>query len=446
MNGVLQGCHATAAHIFQKVYTAYGRNLSSPLQIMEPTSFALFFNVHPKEGRSTEIELRGATLEPLEITFSMQNAALITAISSSIFGSLIHSQTLKQKIDRTILPLSVNETNRIERLAHALERANTRCYDDSIATRIPAATMTDTPSNQSKNISIDLTSSQWKLRMTLPMTNITVINDFQGLDDALFRVTFSNLVTGAEGSKGLLLGNPQGTYDFHVNTSVAADFFDSSMKVWQKLLRNPWELTLNSTRGVSKRFRTNRLSTTFDLETYPCHLSFSEQFLVNLSAASRMWSIYSRAISVATGVPVGVVDDATNLVTLEALAANAARNLVISLPYAVENHSGVDAFFSSTGSSTGESDRKSCPSGTIQFFRFDAPPGEGFGGRRLYGQDIVQLKSLTIYVSNARIHVVHMDSEIGSARQAHDIGDGRVLLSHVTRDGKSTVSKSTNFT
>jgi vacuolar protein sorting-associated protein 13A/C len=154
-----------------------------------------------------------------------------------------------------------------------------------------------------------------------------------------------------------------------------------------------------------------------------------------------MWSIYSRAISLAPGVDVACGGEVDNAVTKEALAANAARNLVVSLPYAVENHCGIDAFFVCTESGSGKTERKPCPTGTIQFFRFDAPCGGGYGGRRLYGQDVLQLKSLTVYVGNATIDVVHMDSEIGHKRRAHDVGDGLFLISHVTRDGKSTVSE-----
>jgi hypothetical protein len=423
------------------VYNAYGRELSSPLQIVEPTSYAVFFTIHPKSGRATEVELRGAMLEPLDITFSMQNAALFTAIFSSIKGSLVQSQSLESE-DVNIVPLSERETKRIENLASALERADTIGSEECSISESRLANDESSHHSKHNGSEIDLASSQWKLRLTLPETNIAVVNDLQGLDDALFRLSFSNLVTGAEGTRGLLEGIPQMTYDCHMNTALSADYFDSSVNIWKKLLKKPWEMTLKSSRGVSKRFfRSSRLSTTFDIESFPCHVSFSEQFLVSLNAANRMWSIYSRAISLATGVDVEGGGEVNNVVAKEALAANAARNLVISLPYAVENHSGIDAFFVCTESGTGETDRKACPTGTIQFFRFDAPSDGGYGGRRLYGQDILQLKSLTVYVGNATINVVHMDSEIGHTRRAHDVGDGRVLLSHVTRDGKSTVSE-----
>jgi len=420
-----------------EVYTAYGCELSSPLQIVEPTSYSVFFSIHPKPGGATEVELRAVTLEPLEITFSVQNAALCKAISSSLKGSLVESRSLESK-RVNVVPLSERETKRIEALASALARTDTTGTEDSFALA-PTATDGSSHDSNTNGNKFDLTLTQWKLKMTLPETNITVVNDLQGLDDALFRLSISNLVTGAEGTKYQLQDKPQMTYEFHVNSTLSADYFDSSVNHWKKLLKKPWETTLNSTRGVSKRFRSNRLSTTLDIESFPCHLSFSEQFLVSLNAASKMWAIYSRAISLATGIDIGADDGANHSVAKEALAANAARNLVVSLPYAVENHSGIDAFFTCTGSTTSEKHRKSCPTGTIQYFRFDAPRGTGYGGRRLYGQDAVLLKSLAIHVGNAKIEISHLDEEIGRPRRAHNIGNGRILIAHVTRDSKSTV-------
>lgn len=51
--------------------------------------------------------------------------------------------------------------------------------------------------------------------------------------------------------------------------------------------------SFNGSRGPQTRFQSDRMSTTFDIESNPCHVSFSEHFLVNVGAASRMWSVYS---------------------------------------------------------------------------------------------------------------------------------------------------------
>lgn len=55
----------------------------------------------------------------------------------------------------------------------------------------------------------------------------------------------------------------------------------------------PWEVTLNCSRSEQSRFPSDRLLTTFDIESHQCYVSFSEHFLVSFGAASRMWSVYS---------------------------------------------------------------------------------------------------------------------------------------------------------
>jgi hypothetical protein len=75
--------------------------------------------------------------------------------------------------------------------------------------------------------------------------------------------------------------------------SILADYFDAASAWWETLLTDPWEVTFNGSRSPQTRFDTNRMSSTFDLESNPCSVSFTEHFLVNVGAASRMWSVYS---------------------------------------------------------------------------------------------------------------------------------------------------------
>ena len=419
--------------------------LSNAVQIMEPTSCEIYFNRNRQNGSSTEVELRAKTLVPLEITFSMQNAALINAVTSSLSRSFCEINSSESKVV-AVVPLSVDETARIEQLAIALETGENDSTHSSFSNQELPVMISDEssphPLKEASRSTVYSPLSQWKMRLVLPETKVTIVNDLQGRDDALFRLTFSELDTRAEGTTNLISGQPQIMYDFHISSSLSADFFDPTVTLWKKLLEKPWAINLNSTRGKSMRFIANRFSTTFDFDAFPCCLSFSEQFLVNVNAAKRMWSIYSEAISLANELHFEVDNKATTSVMKEALAAHAARNLVRSMPYALENHSGTDVFFS-TVSSSGEFNTKACPTGTIQFFRFDAPRGEGFGCRRLYGQDILQLKSLTVFVGNIQIHVAHMDTELGDTKRAHKLGNGQVLFSHISRDGKSTVSEIT---
>ena len=144
------------------------------------------------------------------------------------------------------------------------------------------------------------------------------------------------------------------------------------------------------------------MSTTFDIESNPCNVSFSEHFLVNVGAASRMWSVYSGAISKATSL----VDqnqkgktDAALRKSSRIMAAHAARSLITTLPYAIENHSGINAQYSLYQDPV----RIALPTSSTQFFQFELFPGKGSGGVRRYGQDIKHSKSLILYVGNAEI-------------------------------------------
>ena len=182
--------------------------------------------------------------------------------------------------------------------------------------------------------------------------------------------------------------------------SILADYFDAASNRWETLLIDPWEITFNGSRSPQTRFDTDRMSTTFDIESNPCNVSFSEHFLVNVGAASRMWSVYSGAINKATSL----VDqkgktDAALRKSSRSMAAHAARSLITTLPYAIENHSGINAQYSLYQDPV----RIPLPTSSTQFFQFELFPGKGSGGVRRYGQDIKHSKSLTLYIGNTAI-------------------------------------------
>jgi hypothetical protein len=218
---------------------------------------------------------------------------------------------------------------------------------------------------------------------------------------------------------------------------VVADYYDSSLNLWNELLTEPWEITLKTVRSPNRRSRSKRLNTTIDLESFPCVVSFSEQFLVSLAGANRMWSIFSVATTSTTeSADQDPSMSSRDLSLRQSMAASAARNLVTSLPYAVENHSGADASFSLRGR---REECRLCPNGKIQYFRFEPPQGNGYGGKRLYGQEVSYEKSVTIFFPDSAVEIDHLDSLLGHPRRAHELGDGRVLLTQVVKEGKTTV-------
>ena len=182
--------------------------------------------------------------------------------------------------------------------------------------------------------------------------------------------------------------------------SILADYFDAASNRWETLLSDPWEITFNGSRSPQKRFDTNRMSTTFDIESNPCNVSFSEHFLVNVGAASRMWSVYSGAINKATAlVDKGGQTDVALRKSSRSMAAHAARSLITTLPYAIENHSGINACYSIYKDPI----RIPLPTSSTQFFQFELFPGNGSGGLRRYGQDVKHSKSIVLYVGNTEI-------------------------------------------
>lgn len=104
----------------------------------------------------------------------------------------------------------------------------------------------------------------------------------------------------------------------------------------------------------------------------------------------------------------------------------------------LENHSGVIAHFS-TQFGTHEESRRPCPSGETQYFQFEPSPGAGTGGKRLYGQDVVHVKTLTIEIGDSMISFDHVDAEINRPRKAHLLATGLYVFTQVVRDMKATV-------
>jgi hypothetical protein len=417
-----------------EMYSAFGRELKSPLQIMEPAELSIFGGFKLRENAS-EIDLRAATLSPLDLTFSMQNAALLTAILASISESLQVQTELSHEEEQS--PLSKEDKARIERLSRDLDETELSLrgvdHDNSVM---------EVSSVQNSSETWEVESSQAiTIKVTMAETKVTFINDLQGIDEALFRFTVRNFVTGCnihlKGTQGHN-GRSEVLLECHFLTSILADYFDSSSNLWNVLLKEPWEISLKVAREPSRRFQADRLMTTMDLESYACYLSFSDQFLVSLAAAKRMWAIYSTAIASAADFDpeIRLAESSTIKAMKRSLAARAARNLTTTLPYAVDNHSGVDIVYVLMERADEE---RSCPSDSTQYFRFEPPRGRGFGGKRCYGQDLTRGKALRLIIGNTKIDFSHLDTTIGAPRSAHVVGSGRCFLTWVIKEGRTTV-------
>ena len=59
----------------------------------------------------------------------------------------------------------------------------------------------------------------------------------------------------------------------------------------------------------------------------------------------------------------------------------------------------------------------------------------------MYGQDVEFEKSVTLAIGDCNIVIPHLDAMLGSQKHVHNLSDGRVLVTFVVREGKTTVSK-----
>ena len=413
-----------------EIYTAQGVDLLHPVQILEPAKFSLFyFQDIGNDANPHVTDIKIVTLSPIEVIFSMQNAALVSALATSITDAFGNNDTLDEKTDDEF-HFQENDAKRIAQLESALEK------DSTVSSAVPSEHSTELSAHSGKAMSAKAQRRIIRIKSTMPEATTTVTNDFQGLDEALFKIVVMNCVVGGEVEfPSLSSDNP--CFGCNMNTNVLADYFDAASCRWETLLVQPWELTFNASRGAQTRTNSKRMSTAFDIESNPCHVSFSEHFLVNVGAASRMWSVYSGATKQATTLVEERVKDNSNKRRLSrSMAAHAARSLITTLPYAIENHSGINASYSLYTDPT----NFELPTSSTRFFRFELFPEKGSGGVRKYGQDVKHAKALYIHVAGTKISILDMDKEVSKIRSAHYIAAMQThVFTHVVKRGNSTV-------
>jgi vacuolar protein sorting-associated protein 13A/C len=411
-----------------EVFTAFGRELHNAIQILDPTQLSCYVKYKEAIGRGDSLDIRCAVIAPLDVTLSIRNYALFNAIMTSASDCFVDTKT-----DNESRELNEEEMKRIEKLAidldSALAESDVNSHD---LARVDDDTITTTKSVADPN-----TKSEITVKITTTEMKFTLVNDLQGLDEALVRVSVRNFIANGITQTGQRCHAESPVYtafDFSIHTSVVAHYFDASYNDWRTLLLHPWELSAKGNRGSSQRFRSSRPSTTLDIESLPCHLSFSEQFLMSLASANRMWSIYSAASSSALESLEKTSHESLHV--RKSMAASAARTFISSLPYAIENHCGVDIIFLINDE---KKMQRICRTGRMDFFRFEPPIRNGSGGSRLYGQDAASEKSVTLLVGGDEIQLHHLDLLLGQPRVSHEVA-GNIVMTEVIKEGKTTVS------
>jgi len=176
-----------------EIYTAQGSSLLHPVQILEPAKFAIFYYQKVGSGSGSSAshltDVKFVTLSPIDLTVSMQNAALASTLASSISDSFSCDKDGRDEDDE-FHSLSATDANRIARLDSALMK------DDDESTQCPSEHMSNVSVHTGKQL--QSTRRIIKLKLTSPEATLTVTNDFQGLDEALFKICSMNTVFGGE--------------------------------------------------------------------------------------------------------------------------------------------------------------------------------------------------------------------------------------------------------
>lgn len=415
-----------------EVYAAQGHQLKEAVQILNPTKISCFLTTKRK-GDQTHTELAFVSLMDFDIIVSMRQYALIQAIAESVSDNLKREQQDDEDSASLENSLTANETEKIHQLMRELEK-----NDDESSNGIElvigkeASTVASLSSHgTSRKVKERIT----KIKMTLPNTNITVVNDLQGVDEAIFKITISNFINQTE----ICLPTKKSELLFHCHTYmlIHADYFNAYSIKWEKLLLKPWELDLKTVRGKKKNSR--RMTTTIDLESHPCQISFSEQFIISLKSASAMWNVYSDTYKKAMSIIDNAMGDKTlidrrSITEKKSMANRAARSLTTTQPYGVCNRSGLPIIFVT------EDKSEPVENFSTVSFHFPLAKGGGVGGLRLYGQDSKERKTIIIKVSDHQIVFHHVDDEVGKGKQINRLSSGHVIFSEVKKVGKTTVS------
>ena len=330
--------------------------------------------------------------------------------------------------------LSPDEAAEVLRLASELEENDSSTHDDQ--TGYESSHRIESDSSCAETIADeDKINRTISCKLTLPDIALTVINDLQGLDQALFKIGMRSCIFEVDLSTR---SDVIATMNFQsqLNTTIDAEYFISHLNMWSPLLLTPWELSFKATRGQSSKFQSStRMSTTIDIESSPCKLSISEQFVVGLTATSTMWSVYSTTTQKAMDLidqqskesdKIGLSRSRTSL--MKSRAKYAARSLVTTLAYGVENTCGLSLQFE-VGT-----ERYEVENGSRTYFSFDPPR------YRTYGKDMKQRKGIYICVEGHKIYFTHIDDEVNRPQSIHDLGNHLYVVIETKKVGKTTVS------
>jgi len=375
-----------------QIYTATGVDHCHPVQIMEPTNLTILCTSSSDVDGTTSVDLNILSNRATHVYFSMQNAALLLQIISSVQASL--SQPPEDDVVQDPLRgvLTDAEVSHLESLVLALESSETvdsqdtdRSLSSRRSRRSAFVTTLDGAALAEENLAM-LPPAKGKIlklqaKITLSDTSFCMINDLMGADQALFKLQIPNVLlvtdaildlTSLESSKGYV------SADF----SATSFYFDFSSNDWNRLLKHPFEMTMQAKRFQDEQSKNCRMSTQIGIEARECEISFSEQFLINLGFTERMWTAFTQAS----------LDSSMELESNTPTSLSGKEKFFsMHTPYRVRNYMEYTLELKIDEEVVGK-----CPTGKELQFRFKLPKGEGIGGKRLYGSELLKPRSIVL--------------------------------------------------
>jgi len=398
-----------------EIFRAFGKDLRRPIQTVEPVTGALNVSLITQGPKTKKTTVRAEVLDAIDVTFSMGNLALINTISAEFSECL--AAGLKKQEESTFHVLDEKKTREIEAMSLALDGDGEICLLPNPETHLETSNCRMNLERASSSIIV--------VDMRVPKSTLTIVNDLQGLDDALFRVEMEKLVAKSMIATLQDIENPlltETVFNGKLHTKINADYFDPQINLWKDLLIKPWEIELKGERMPDKKSKSDRFCTRADIHFMPLHVSFSQHFLIGLSSANKMLAM-SRELE----------EDAK---TKNNKPGSSARHLVAALPYALDNFSGLDVEYELAETRVG---KRKCPNKAKQYFRFNPPKGRGYGGKRQYGQDVTTDLSIKLFVGKDTIEIARLDKALGRPKRCYILEDLTMVVTMVVKEGMTTV-------
>lgn len=424
-NGAVSRTSLEIKSVDFEMFSGFGKELRRPLQILEPVTGTLDVTLNTQGQTAKQTAVKAKCDDGIDLTISMRTMSLLKAIANELSQCLEEGLKKREEKMEPIEILDEETKQEIEALALVLEgKADNAVIPVQRAEDQPGEVAAEAINRDSACLSIVT------INVAFPKSKVTIINDLQGLDEALFRLELDEIITKGAVSSIQNVNDASATqtsFDIKHRMVMIADYYDPSLNYWKPLLKDPWQLELKTIRQPDANSKSGRFSTRADAHFWPLHFSFSENFLIGLGSANRMLSM-SAELEQESHIAIGKE---------RSLRASSTRNLVSALPYALDNFSGLTVEYFLADSRVG---RRDCPNGTKQYFRFPPPRGRGHGGKRVYGQDMVQDLSIKLFIGeDDTIEIDRIDDELGKPKRCHILKDGTMLVTTVVKEGLSTI-------